>query len=290
MLVCTDPVDLNECKFNAKWLENSKYLCWLRPVSANDSEAHCTLCHKTFKLCTLEIKAVESRKMGKRHRSYAKASQFSIADFCLQVYTGKPILSSPSALRELSHLSSAAASDICLVCAQMLIPRAEVIWVLRTVKNPFLYGSKDGINYVFKAMFSDSDLLQTFPCKRHKTAYMAGFGLAPYIGTLVVIFNESLNQMAKTKQLDILVCYWIKFRHIMGRSSQAIQMLRTYFSKFNYFSTIFSVPPFFSIQNVNLVICLLKNYSLIFLFVFRSVKVSALAINNSCYFCKFVVK
>lgn len=64
--------------------------------------------------------------------------------------------------------------------------------------------------YVFKLMFPDSDLLQTFPCKRRKTAHVAGFGLAPSIGTLVVIFNESLNQMAKAKQLAVLVCYWIK--------------------------------------------------------------------------------
>lgn len=56
-------------------------------------------------------------------------------------------------------------------------------------------------------------------------------------GRSVVMFNERLNQTAKTKQLDVHVRYWMKFKHnIRGCSSWAIQMLRTC----NYFSILYT--------------------------------------------------
>lgn len=66
-------------------------------------------------------------------------------------------------------------------------------------------------------MFPDSDIAHLFACGSTKTAYISKFGLAPYIlkqlvadankDTFVLMFDESLNQTTKTKQLDLHIRY-----------------------------------------------------------------------------------
>lgn len=66
-------------------------------------------------------------------------------------------------------------------------------------------------------MFPDSAIVKTFFCGPNKIAYVARFGLGEFIkrelicsltGPYVVIFDESLNQTTKTKQLDVHVRFW----------------------------------------------------------------------------------
>ncbi|KAK1896686.1 Zinc finger protein 862 [Dissostichus eleginoides] len=67
-------------------------------------------------------------------------------------------------------------------------------------------------------MFADSDIAKTFACGDDKTAYITKFGLAPHIkrdlvskinnGPFVLMFDESLNQTTKNKQLDLHVHFW----------------------------------------------------------------------------------
>ncbi|KAL3063671.1 hypothetical protein OYC64_000077 [Pagothenia borchgrevinki] len=67
-------------------------------------------------------------------------------------------------------------------------------------------------------MFPDSDIAKTFTCGDDKTAYITKFGLAPHIkrdlvskinnGPFVLMFDESLNQTTKNKQLDLHVRFW----------------------------------------------------------------------------------
>ncbi|KAJ8348774.1 hypothetical protein SKAU_G00273630 [Synaphobranchus kaupii] len=75
-------------------------------------------------------------------------------------------------------------------------------------------------------MFPDSQIVNTFTCGKDKTAYITRFGLAPYIkkelisnvntGTFVLMFDESLNNSTKTKQLDVHVRYW-EGDHVQSR-------------------------------------------------------------------------
>ena len=48
----------------------------------------------------------------------------------------------------------------------MVVPvsavRAEVLWVLRVVKNYFSLRSCLGLNYLFKSMFPDSEIAKTY--------------------------------------------------------------------------------------------------------------------------------
>ena len=89
---------------------------------------------------------------------------------------------------------------------------------LNTVTKHQSYKSNEGVGDLFRAMFPDSDIAHSFACGSDKTAYISKFGLAPYISeqlvadankdTFVLMFDESLNQTTKTKQLDLHVRYW----------------------------------------------------------------------------------
>lgn len=96
--------------------------------------------------------------------------------------------------------------------------------MLRTVTSHHSFSSNDGIEEVFKAMFPDPGLVQTFTCGKDKSRYIAKFGLVPYIkkgliaevnrcGAFVIM---SLNQTTKSKQLDLHVRNWLN-EHVQSR-------------------------------------------------------------------------
>ena len=89
--------------------------------------------------------------------------------------------------------------------------RAEILWVLHTTSCHNLYNSNEGISKVFSSMFPDSEIARRFSCGGEKTAYLTVFGLAEYFnrslldtikGDYCVLFDESLNNMVKEKQVD----------------------------------------------------------------------------------------
>ncbi|KAI4796404.1 hypothetical protein KUCAC02_027784 [Chaenocephalus aceratus] len=68
-------------------------------------------------------------------------------------------------------------------------------------------------------MFPDSEIAKKFACGKDKTGYTVRFGLAPYFkeqlvnsinkaGPFVLMFDESLNQATKKKQMDVHIRYW----------------------------------------------------------------------------------
>ncbi|KAJ4945774.1 hypothetical protein JOQ06_023452 [Pogonophryne albipinna] len=67
-------------------------------------------------------------------------------------------------------------------------------------------------------MFPDSEIAKKFACGKDKTGYIVRFGLAPYFkeqlvnsinpGPFVLMFDESLNQATKKKQMDVHIRYW----------------------------------------------------------------------------------
>ncbi|XP_034095204.1 uncharacterized protein LOC117561737 [Gymnodraco acuticeps] len=79
--------------------------------------------------------------------------------------------------------------------------------------------SNEGISDLFQAMFPDSEIAKKFACGKDKTGYIVRFGLAPYFkeqlvnsinkaGPFVLMFDESLNQATKKKQMDVHIRYW----------------------------------------------------------------------------------
>ena len=170
------------------------------------------------------IRAVDSHVQSKKHQDYIKARHQPIANFCSTVTTasndGNASTLNVNVTIGNPQPATSAPSDLRSICGSTPTLRAEVIWVLRTVTSHHSCRSDDGIEELFKAMFLDSGLAQSFTCGKDKTKYVAKFGLAPYIkkalitevqtcGAFVLMFDETLNQTTKTKQLDLHVRYWL---------------------------------------------------------------------------------
>lgn len=72
---------------------------------------------------------------------------------------------------------------------------------------------------VFPLMFPDSEIASKMRLQRHKTVYFIVNGLAPYFQRelkdvvekcdhIVIGLDESLNEIAKKQQLDVVMRYW----------------------------------------------------------------------------------
>ena len=122
------------------------------------------------------------------------------------------------------------------------VTKAEIVWLLKTVDNGFSVRSNDEINEVFSVMFPDSKIASQFRMVRSKAMYEINHGLAPYFKTVlndtlnvsdihVYSFDESLNDVAQTSEMDLYLRYWaINDNHvkvvIMDPVSLVMQLIR----------------------------------------------------------------
>ena len=97
------------------------------------------------------------------------------------------------------------------------ILKAQVLWVMHTISRHLSYSSNENICTIFRSIFPDSMIASKFTCGATKTAYLAIFGLADFFkkallhhikGVFTVLFDESLNNKLKEKQMDLHVRYW----------------------------------------------------------------------------------
>ena len=99
---------------------------------------------------------------------------------------------------------------------------AEVLWALKCLTSHYSQRSSEKTDRLFKNMFPDSQIAQSFQCGRTKCAYLICFGIAPYYhnvllsklkepGTKFVIsFDESLNKVLQQEQMDMIIRFWDK--------------------------------------------------------------------------------
>ena len=97
--------------------------------------------------------------------------------------------------------------------------RAEIIWVLRMVKNHNSFRSCLGLGEDLKAMFQNNDVVTKFTLSKTKSAYFVTHAIAPWVKSKLqteindscffsVSFDESLNQALQNNQLDIQIRHW----------------------------------------------------------------------------------
>ncbi|TKS80447.1 hypothetical protein D9C73_013320 [Collichthys lucidus] len=209
---------MGKCTFNSAWLDDDEMKRWLKPVANNKYQAFCTLCKKTLELASLGLKALHSHAKSERHQLSVKGLQRvqAITQFC------SPSLPGSSSSRDSGCPTPATSSRPSTSSAtgtfgSTATLKAEVLWVLNTVTKHQSYRGNEDISELFQTMFPDSDIAKTFTCGKDKTSYIARFGLAKFIkqdlvskvtGPYVIMFDESLNQTSKKKQLDIHVRFW----------------------------------------------------------------------------------
>ncbi|XP_067234025.1 uncharacterized protein [Chanodichthys erythropterus] len=205
---------MGKCLFNDRWLEDDKYKGWLKKT-ANLKEARCDLCKKNIQLGTMGQTALDSHAKCEKHKRYIADQSGSLP---IQMFT------TPSPSAQPSRPTSATSRPIASTSAFSTFSntatlKAEVLWVLRTVSRHQSYTLNDDIHTVFQAMFPDSECVSAFSCGRDKTAYLARFGIAPYVkkelvarinqGNFVIMFDESMNRATNSKQLDLHVRHWV---------------------------------------------------------------------------------
>ncbi|XP_067268442.1 uncharacterized protein [Chanodichthys erythropterus] len=170
------------------------------------------------------IKALETHMQCEKHKAAAETCRKTpgISQFCsVMPTTSGQQSSAPSHTQASASASSTAVStptDIRTTFGSTATLRAEVLWCLHTVTKHQSYTANEAVGDIFRTMFPDSEIARSFACGKDKTAYIARFGLAPYINKLLVadvnremfvlMFDESLNETSKNKQLDLHVRYW----------------------------------------------------------------------------------
>lgn len=182
---------MGKCKYNENWLHNPHFAPWLRPVCGNAFEVRCIFCKKVLKLGTMGIKALETHMQCEKHKAAAETCRRTpdISQFCSVAPSSVPLSTAPCLTPASASASSTAVStptDIRTTYGATATLRAEVLWSLHTVTKHQSYNANDAVGDIFRTMFPDSEIACTFACGKDKTAYIARFGLAPYITKLLV--------------------------------------------------------------------------------------------------------
>ena len=87
-----------------------------------------------------------------------------------------------------------------------------------------LHKSCKGMSKLFQATFPDSRIASQFSCGEKKCAYLICFGLTPHFKQLVkdivkkeevyvLMFDESLDSVCQSKQMDIHIHSWNQDKH-----------------------------------------------------------------------------
>ncbi|KAL7393201.1 hypothetical protein ABVT39_007828 [Epinephelus coioides] len=191
---------------------------WLKPVVDNVFEAYCTVCKKRIQLGTMGVKALDSHAKSTKHMKYVRGKEQTPS-----ITAGFPpashlAASAPAAPPATNTANVNVRVDLRTSFGSTPMLKAEVLWTLHTIAKHQSYNGNEGISELFKCMFPNSDISSTFTCGADKMAYIAKFGLAIHIkdelvskvnkSLFVLMFDESLNEITKTKQLDVHVRFW----------------------------------------------------------------------------------
>ena len=96
---------------------------------------------------------------------------------------------------------------------------AEIVWALKCVVHGYSYNSNCDMNEIVRVMFPDSNISNHYQMDPDKIRYLVNWSLGSYFkGKLVedinrfkflpVGFDERLNQITQTCQMDITVKFW----------------------------------------------------------------------------------
>ena len=201
------------------WLEEEEYKMWL--VKGSDATSFgCRLCSqkKDRTLGDMGKGALKKHAQGQQHLSKLKDKKDAMNFFTKTSARG-------NSQGETSTLEAEPINAL----AQGSAEESHIIWALNCVKNGFSDNSVDDFGDVLKAMCKDSKTAMEFKMKRAKLMYVVNFGLFPYFKDIVktiilkspfitTLFDESLNQVTQTSEMDLHVRYWdINWRRVLTR-------------------------------------------------------------------------
>ena len=227
--------------FQDEWLENPKFKPWLGKVKNDNTKFRCNVCQKpALELSTSGQSALTDHARGKKHIDVIeKRTSFfkntKVKEVSKDVEISERGSSSKVATPGQQTLEDCVTGSDCT--------RSEIIWVLNSVMNGQSGRNNDNLDNVFAAMFPDSKIAQNFSLGRTKFGYSLNHGLGPYFknltvsdiqkaGVFSVSFDESLNSVTQSSEMDIYVRYFdnvdneVKVRYLgssfMGHASTKI--------------------------------------------------------------------
>ncbi|KAH8026422.1 hypothetical protein HPB51_020406 [Rhipicephalus microplus] len=213
------------CSFNADWANPSvsDYASWIRPVENDPHKAMCTACQKTFLLSNMDLRAVSSHASSKKHIAALKFLKSASQPKLLSFFES-PMDASPSS----STVSAPAATEVAVTTtAPVQVPgfllknnvtKAEIFWCLNTRMTHGSFRSAAASAALFLLMFPTSEVAAKVQLGKDKVGYPICHGIAPYfrnmllsslvnVPYLVVCFDEALNKVTQTQQMDVLIRY-----------------------------------------------------------------------------------
>ncbi|KAJ8032368.1 hypothetical protein HOLleu_25882 [Holothuria leucospilota] len=207
---------MGKCRFNLLWLKHPKYCSWLEQCT-DKSKARCKICMKEIDVSSMGESALTSHLKGKKHADSCKASgrqSTNIRDF-MKTNQGKSTAGAEAAVGSSTTRSSTLET---FVTREQTL-KAEILWSLKVIDSHYSYRSCAGNDKLFQEMFPDSQIAKEFTCGEKKCAYLICFGLAPHFKQMlidsmkeeenyIIMFDESLNAVTNSKQMDIHVRAW----------------------------------------------------------------------------------
>ena len=231
---------LKQTYFAETWLEDPNFKNWIAK-GQDSSVAYCKLCKKSTKLSNMGVDALLSHADGIKHKANVKQHSEIQNFFCGgRKDSGRIVKSSEeSCLKDSGETSAKSTPDMFLTQKKMVgkpppqlmqatveksmvsgdALKAEIIWTLFSVYKGFSNNSAKDLNATFCEMLPDSMVVSQFQLGPDKLKYFTKWGVAPYIRQLLlneldsasfiaVSFDESLNKLTQTCQMDLIVRYW----------------------------------------------------------------------------------
>lgn len=227
--------------FKDEWLDTTLYpdWGWLKKLEKDRFKAFCSLCQNSFDIANMGISSIRSHAKGKKHCQKVKDSSGSNKLMCFVVPTSSsPSTSSvqnnieslksspevePSGISQRSEelainqpSTSASPNPMSKFLLNDEVITAEIIWAINQIMTHSSGRSFGACSDIFKIMFKDSEIASKFSMHKDKLGYVVTYGLGPFFQNELankvkacpyfsVSFDESLNDVAQKKQMDIVV-------------------------------------------------------------------------------------
>ena len=216
--------------FQISWLDDKRFKSWLKR-GQNPSEAVCMLCcNSKINIEKMGISALLSHAKGKKHIEREKTTS-PLSSIFFQTKSTVSLESASTSNsssidqnRKLSENSlDIKSSNSNRLIENMVVPvsvsLAEIRWVLKVVSSSFSLRSCLNLNELFKKMFADSTIAQSFQLSKTKCGYYINYGIAPFLKSKIenaikmspfftLMFDESLNSYLQNEQMDLQMRFW----------------------------------------------------------------------------------
>lgn len=153
-----------QCRFDSRFLSDTRYSLWLAAVNDDKYKARCTLCNKDFCVKSGCESSIQSHAKGKIHNENLKTKESmskSLSSFYFKSTSSESFNSSKQTKdvqKGLDHI----------VEGTLHVLHAEITWAMKVVRSHFSFRSCDGIRELFKEMFTDSTIAKDFKMARQK--------------------------------------------------------------------------------------------------------------------------